>query len=422
MKKCYYTLLFCFTVLNLNAQSSWTLEWNGTKAIGTHPGFLFNDHGINAAGYEIPKGSDRNVLYELSPVFSAILDTVGGTMEVVSQRQEWALGPLSNDYNSSDYQQSYQSHNGVVVTESMINQHIQNHQNVGYVMPDGIQNWPANGNSILGVGNDLAPYSDHNQNGVYDPENGDYPLIKGEAATYIIWNDENNPSNSSYKLRVEVHFMIYQFASNHDFVNNSTFVSCRIINRSTVSYSDFRAGFFSDFDLGGPHDDYAGTDSSRNLFYVYNADNLDEDASGTLGYSTNPPAFGIQVLNDSLSSALVIGNQFISSGDLALGRLLRGIQPDGTMVLDPQSTPTKFSFYSNPNDLSGWSMATAGLPPVDIKGVMALYPRDLNAGEELCFDLALVYASDSTLNSSEIVDDLEYNADELQDFFDSLNY
>lgn len=70
------------------------------------------------------------------------------------------------------------------VSQADIEKHKTSFNSNSYNMPEGIKNWPATGDSTVGMATDLAPFVDVNQNGCYDPENGDYPIIKGEEALY----------------------------------------------------------------------------------------------------------------------------------------------------------------------------------------------------------------------------------------------
>ena len=62
-------------------------------------------------------------------------------------------------------------------------------------------------------------------------------------------------------------------------------------------------GFFNDFDLGCAEDDFIGCDPSRNLAYVYNWDDNDEDCIGEVGYGAQPPAFGMMLIKGPLADA-----------------------------------------------------------------------------------------------------------------------
>ncbi|MDB4082974.1 hypothetical protein N9502_01770 [Vicingaceae bacterium] len=90
----------------------------------------------------------------------------------------------------------------VRVTRQEVISHQANYNQIGYIMPEGIKNWPAFGDTTLGVSKDLAPFFDANNNGCYDPQNGDYPVIKGDEALYWI----NHPTNPN--LKFEYHWMM----------------------------------------------------------------------------------------------------------------------------------------------------------------------------------------------------------------------
>lgn len=79
-------------------------------------------------------------------------------------------------------------------------------------------------------------------------------------------------------------------------LQQTVFVHYHMINRGVLTLEDTRIGMFNDFDLGCGDDDFVGTDAARNLTYVLNGDALDESCSGTPGYGTQPPAFGMVLL------------------------------------------------------------------------------------------------------------------------------
>src|SRR5690606_31572910 len=68
--------------------------------------------------------------------------------------------------------------------------HINFFNQPGYSIPQVFLDWPAHGNTLLGQATNLAPYFDYNNNGIYDPTNGDYPLVPGDQCVYYIFNDD----------------------------------------------------------------------------------------------------------------------------------------------------------------------------------------------------------------------------------------
>ncbi len=64
---------------------------------------------------------------------------------------------------------------------------------------------------------------------------------------------------------------------------------------------------WNDADVGNPFDDLVGLDLPRNLGYVYNGDNEDEDYvinSVNVAYGAAPPAVGMDVLYGALGGAV----------------------------------------------------------------------------------------------------------------------
>src|SRR5690606_7777908 len=124
---------------------------------------------------------------------------------------DYFYGPIADDYTSPEYIQRY--NRLWKVTSSEVNAHIAGYMNEGYVVPSPILSWPGNGNTDNGEAANLAPYIDANSNGVYDPENGDYPDIRGEVAIFYILNDDKqtHTASSGGKIGVEIHGMVYVY-------------------------------------------------------------------------------------------------------------------------------------------------------------------------------------------------------------------
>ena len=86
-------------------------------------------------------------------------------------------GPISGSYDN-DYKSKYVR---IWKTDrGMIANHVNNYNNPEYEMPEEISTWPGNGDPENGEAAQLAPYYDKNENGIYEPNQGDYPLIRGD--------------------------------------------------------------------------------------------------------------------------------------------------------------------------------------------------------------------------------------------------
>jgi len=166
----------------------------------------------------------------------------------------------------------------------------------GYIIPEDFITWPAQGDVDAGYAEYLAPFVDWNDNGIYDAQNGDYPLVCGNLTTYIVNNDASvdHSDSQGLPLGIEVHTTVYTFDSQEDYLFNTLFVQHKIINRSSNTYDDTYVGTFTDFDLGNPNDDYIGTDVQRSMLYVYNGNETDGPSSSGPGYGSDLGVLGIK--------------------------------------------------------------------------------------------------------------------------------
>lgn len=186
-----------------------------------------------------------------------------------------------------------------LVDAQMIAAHIENYSNTNYSLPDEIAQWPAkSGQDLIAT---LAPFADANSNGVYDPENGDYPYIKGDKAAYCIFNDNSGEHKVSkgVPIGVEVHLMLYQY----DDVPSTVFLEYYIINRSSNNYSNFKVGAFLGGQLGNATDNFMGTMSDDNAVYMYKGTTVDSE------YGEDLPLIYCKLLDQNLSSAIGFADQ-----------------------------------------------------------------------------------------------------------------
>jgi hypothetical protein len=253
-------------------------------------------------------------------------------------------------------------------------------------MPDeDYENWPVQ----LG-----APFNDVNSNNTWDP-GIDSPLRWGDQQLWTVSNDLN-PSNhnltgltSPMGIELQSTFFGYDVPGA---LGNTVFIRYKIINKSDADYDSVYIGYWSDIDLGAANDDMIGSDTVRNMFYVYNSDNDDNYEGSLTGYGSTPPATGFVLLQGPAVStghltdtALVEGkkragymNQNISSFttylagggglnwvDPPLGnsnfslyafRNFRGLAgPNGLPFTDPETNKqTPFVFAGDPVTGSGW--------------------------------------------------------------------
>jgi len=168
----------------------------------------------------------------------------------------------------------------------------------GYQPPEAIINWPGNGNATIGEAGMLAPFHDWNNNGVYEPQAGDYPLIKGDQCVCFIYNDTRWPHGETggKTMGLEILGMAYAFDCPEDSALAYTiFFHYNILNRSANTYHDTYLAFFADTDLGYSSDDFVRCDVARGSFYTLNAVKTDGQ-NVPYGYGAFPPAISTTIL------------------------------------------------------------------------------------------------------------------------------
>jgi hypothetical protein len=414
MKK-IFALIF---ILSLSKSSfsqvvnSAILQFNNVKARLIDEGGFFTNIAASTAGYEIPKGSSLNTIYTGSYWIGAedslgFLHISGKQYSMGGAESSFHSGPISetNAYSSLAYTNLYQNALWKVAAAEIDN-HINNYQSSGYIIPPSIANWPGNGDVSLGVAHKLAPFIDLNNNGLYEPALGDYPDIRGDEAVYIIMNDASLPEGN--QLGVELHAMFYQFAL-ANYLNNTTFLNLRVINRSNLSYSNYHQALFIDFDIGNYVDDFVGCYPPNNLLFGYNGDDNDAAGGGQLGYGVNPPCQGVVSLSHDLSNACAIPNSNFNNidADTNIWLLMNSQNADSSFWIDPSTnSPTDFIYPGNPNDPNAWHEQSSNNPPGDRRGILTIQEPNLPTGGSICSDYAFIYdrSGDRLTNVQNVID------------------
>lgn len=311
-------------------------------AVETYPGFGVNDYSVGP----------------LSPI-GTIIDSVCGKFD-----QAWS-----------------------VYYEDIINHILDYNQNFKIDRPiASIFQWPGRGNKFFkdyygfelpDDNQGLAPFFDRNGNNKYDPDKGDYPVIRfanyGEEyipdqILWMVFNDvDTNYVTGHRPLRFEIQLTAFAFhCQDNDILNNTIFNSYKIIDRAVSVIDTVFFGMWTDYDLGCYLDDAIGIDSARSTEFVYNADDTDgnvgkECSNGSETYASHVPIQSMTYLNYPMHSA-ISASRFLKS-PIEFYRQLNGQWYDGTPMTprgsgyNPGSglTPTRFIFNGDPRDTSGWS-------------------------------------------------------------------
>ena len=256
---------------------------------------LFSSSNGTLQGFEAPVGSG------IHSVFAANLWITGSNNGIVhSNIRDFGTDHLSKSGPVSDI-----SHTGTSavsqwdrvwkVSKHQIDYHLANWTTQGYQPPQELLDWPAHGIIIKGEEQFLAPYVDVNHDTLYNPYDGDYPIIKGDQAIYFIYNDGGS-TISVTPMFAEVHGMAYAFSCQDSALQNTIFVDYKIYNRSQNTYDSTFVGMWSDMDLGHPQDDYVQCDVMRNLFFMFNGDDFDDSNAFSSGYENHPASQGVVIL------------------------------------------------------------------------------------------------------------------------------
>lgn len=411
--------LFFFT--NVFSQfSNRILEYNNVNSIITDGGVFFTNEQNNTAGYRVPKTGTTTSIYSATFMFGA-KDALGNTYISASRYQsgkDQFPGPYSsnNAYNAEKYTSSY----GTSIWEISrleINYHKFNYNKPNYIMPVNIANWPAHGNSEIGVAEYLAPFIDKDGDGLYNPMNGDYPDIRGDNSVYVIINDSKKVHSISNgkKLGIEIHLQFYQYSTGNPSINNTTFINSRVINRGGIDFTEFKMALFADTDLGNAADDLMGSLSSKQMVFTYNGDDYDENTQANTGFGNAPPAIGIKSLKTAMKySGYYTGIAIINESDPKTPsdywNALNGKFKDGT------NWPSAIRFDGNPYLNTTNTELQNGNPKGDRRLFMVLDHSSFAPKQTICEDFAIMYASGSSNLQS--IEELVDAADFIQSFYD----
>ncbi|MFK7808788.1 MAG: T9SS type A sorting domain-containing protein [Saprospiraceae bacterium] len=345
-------------------------------------------------------------------------------------------------------------------------------------IPESLLAWPAKGNphfsnqnGFESVSHYLAPFVDTNQDGIYDPEDGDYPVIKGadQAFFYVFSMVETGvPSNEAYK--VEVHTTCYAYTSNDPVIDVSTFYDFQILNRSSFDLRNTYMAISIDPSLGCPTDDYFGCDTLNQMAFIYNEDDTDGQtgcscSGGTTTFCNSIPMVGIKILKGTTAGRLIEPDgslsvpgpgvfdvdTFINTG---LSRFSYfndgGVQPspdpgtidpntsvefynymngkwiDGMPITiggngyDDNSTDyTNYAFHGDPSNGEEWSMCSENLNTIDRKMMLSSGPFHLQPSQYNSMSMAIFHVA-PVPHPCPSLDLLREGANTITDLFDSF--
>lgn len=343
--------------------ASQELRYNNVRTIIFSGGDMWWDrNGNGTAYYYIPAVENRNTGVSSSFAGSIWLGGLdaGGQLKVAAMtyRQNgidfWA-GPLDTANASADPAVCAKYDRIFTVRRDEVEAFV---SGSGAIPSANIQSWPGNGDVSKKQGKRLAPFVDVNKDDVYDPFSGDYPAydilntaekdnlgfcktkLFGDITLFWVFNDNGgiHTETGGTPIGVEVRAQAFSFKTN-DEINNMTFYSYEVFNRSSFQLNKTYFTIWNDADLGYFLDDYVGCDVKRGLGYIYNADPNDETAMGTNGYLDYPPALGCDFFRGPIADA---NDGIDNDQDAGSGKPNSGIDEPGETI-----QMSRFTYYNN---------------------------------------------------------------------------
>jgi hypothetical protein len=411
------------------------------------------------AHYRFPKESNTNTLFNFALWIGGLDED--NVLKLAAERYrsagiDYVTGPLSYNADSTwiDPGTVKEFFRIWRLNKTQVMHHVLNWQDPNYMAIDEIMSWPAHGDEELGQSPYLAPFIDMNDNGLYEPMSGDYPLIRGDQTLFFIFNDAvTHSETSAEKIGVEIHGFAYAFDAPEDpYLNNTTFLSYKIFNRSQQTLHDTYVGLFTDIDVGYAWDDYVGCFIDQGAYYIYNGDSIDGEEGDPFAYGALPPAQGVVVLGgpymdpngeddpdgecDESINGVGFGDGVVDNERFGMSRFiyfnnggamysndpqeaeqyysyLQGYWvdgepmlyggnghtssgaygPDALFMFPGTSDPCNWGTMGNPpNGPVEWTEVTAGNIPFDRRGMCSMGPFTLESGGFHKIDLAFVNA------------------------------
>lgn len=379
---------------------SYDLDINNVRARINTGGDMWFDKtasGGNAAEYEIPKGSGKTSLFSASLWIGGEDDN--GQLRLAALRysqrgNDYWPGPLTIDWTAQvDNATCYDYDKHFVMTRAEVEAFTGDMEDGNLDDPDNlterIENWPGNGDPTKNQSFFLAPYVNVAGSEAYEPTLGDYPyydfenslcnapdktmeevyyngaisknsvladqVLKGDMTLWWVFNDKGNvhTETSGDPIGLEIRAQAFAFNTS-DEINNMTFYSYEIINRSTYRLNNTYFSQWVDTDLGHADDDYVGCDVERGLGYCYNGRTTDGQGQ-SWAYEGNPPAVGIDFFQGPYMDADGLNNpKYDANGDQIVDESINGVNFKGgfnndSLVDNERYGMRRFVYHNNSN-------------------------------------------------------------------------
>lgn len=242
---------------------------------------------INSGGAQfIHTGIDNFVVNALNTIYSSSIwisgkNTQTGQYHLSAEMfraggKDFSPGPLDNagqtNLMSTNFYDKVWKINRIDVANFIFHY---NQGNVGsgiFQIPASILEWP--GNVLPGLTH--APFHDANNDNIYNPFDGDYPLMKGDQMIWWVYNDMQSPNRESggLPLGLEIENIAYAFVNdtatgNNELINKTVFIEHIIKNKSAITYDSVYVANFSDLDVGYADHNHFGSCVNSHSYYAY---------------------------------------------------------------------------------------------------------------------------------------------------------
>lgn len=292
------------------------------------------------------------------------------------------------------------------------------------IIPNSILQWPAKGNPYLPnteIDFDLAPFNDLDNNGMYDPLLGDYPIALEEwpnftpsEFTFTVVVEETSDVTFTPKLNVEVQQISYVINCKESPLSQGVNYRWKVTNLNDEAYEKLYLGVLDYPDMGCPYYNYTGTHLPTNSVYYYNNRSFDTDCNPSnkreiiecnisTSHQLNNTILGFPYNNDPYGSGIYTNllNHF------------KSIWGDGTPLTfggdgyNPASTDSvNYIFTDFPETNGGWGFDNATLTGDQSSTMLSGYDMEsIDVGESKIFDFSkYIYISESEDISQYFVD------------------
>lgn len=385
------------------ATGSTDLDINNVRARINTGGDMWWD--FTQAKYEIPRGSRKTSMFAAA-LWIGGLD-INKQLKLAAQRfrsggVDFFTGPLTQNGTAAvDAETCNEWDRHFKITRREVEEFIADPTNPAK-QTDVIKNWPSSGNRSKGQTGYLAPFFDINGDYEYDYTIGEYPyydlnnslcptnpdkknpdgtwkpleptyettegdgnpkvkggilvdqVLKGDLTLWWVFNDKGNIHSESNgdPIGLEIRAQAFGFSTN-DEINNMTFYTYEIINRSTYTLTETYFSQWVDTDLGYAFDDYVGCDVQRGLGYSYNGRATD-GAGQYYAYEGNPPAIGVDFFQGPYMDPDGLDNpKYKTDGTQICDVSINGVNFGNGLVDDERFGMRRFLYYNNSSGPTG---------------------------------------------------------------------